>query len=153
MPPAATPVVPVEWFIPVFVVLWLFVTGLLSFFSGWLSLAARFRAHGEPEGERFGFVAGAWGAGGLPLSYGRTLFVTVHPSGFHLSVMVLLRLFSPPLFIPWEAVESVTEKQTLFKRYALICIRGHGSRLALHGRAGRAVKQAFERHAAGAEAR
>ena len=96
-----------QWFFPFFALFWFTVTALLAILSGWRSLATYFRTEAPVEGEQFRFVSGSMGARFFPVSYRNCLFVTVNETGFGLSILALLRLLSPPLFIPWEAVASV----------------------------------------------
>jgi len=132
-----------QWFIPFFAVMWLAIGGALALLSGWWSLASHFRAGGAVAGKRFRFVSGSMGIRFLPVNYGNCLFVTVNDKGFRLAVLFLFRFLSPPLFIPWERVESVVEKRFLFMRYAAIRIRENWPNLSLYGKAGKGILEAY----------
>ena len=136
-----------SWFFPCFALLWVAMTGVLATLSGWSSLATRFRSNQAVQGERFRFASASLGARWFPVTYGNCLFVTVAPSGFGLSVLVLFRLMSPPLFIPWSEVESATEGRFLFKRFTALRVVGHWSHVKVYGRVGQALLEAY-RHAA-----
>jgi hypothetical protein len=85
---------------------------------------------------------------GLPVNYGNCLFVSVSRSGIRLSILFLFRFQSPPLFLPWVDVESVTERRLLFlMRYSEIILKGDWPRLSLYGAAGRAARRYYAAHA------
>src|SRR5882762_10098419 len=132
-----------QWFLPIFVAGWFTISGLLAHLGGWASLAQRFRANEVPSGDRFRFLSGSMGNRYLPVNYGGCLFATVNRTGPHLSIFFLLRFQSPPLFIPWNEVESVTEKRLLFIRYTVIQIRKHWARISLRGRVAQCVREAY----------
>jgi hypothetical protein len=135
-----------QWFFPLFAIFWLGIACLLSLLGGWHSLASRYRAE-ESEGEageRFRFVSGSLGARFLPVSYNSCLFVTVNERGFGLSVLVLFRIFSPPLFIPWTEVTSVEPKRSLLVfPYSVISLGNRLPTISLRGAAGKRVQQVF----------
>src|SRR5262245_13408990 len=133
-----------QWFLPTFIVTWLFVTGLLAYLGGWVSLAERFRAERSVDGERFRFASGSVGLRYVPVSYGNCLFVTVNREGLYLSIFFPFRFLSPPLFIPWSRVESIQEGRILFFRYYVIVIRDNWSRITLRGTPGRRAKETYE---------
>ena len=104
-------------------------------------MATAFRADSPVSGERFGFVSGVIGGSWFQVRYGFCLFVTVNETGFGLSVFFPLRLFSPPLFIPWREVESV-EKGLL---YTDIRLRNCWPTISVSGAAGERIAQVFAR--------
>lgn len=138
-----------RWFVPFFAVLWLVVTALLAFASGWVSLARRFRARENIVGQRFRFRSGRLGRKISSVRYGSCLFITVNEAGFRLSVFFMFRFLSPPIFIPWEQVESVEERRLLLVDCYVIHIRDHWSQILLWGDAGRALKEQFDAFSAG----
>lgn len=133
-----------QWFIPLFALMWLGVTGLLAHFSGWASLAKSYRAGAAPDGERFRFVSGSMGRKFLPVSYGSCLFVLVERQGFHLSILLPFRFLSPPLFIPWADMESAIERRFLLFRYTVLIVKGHWPRITIRGAAGTALTRSFQ---------
>lgn len=132
-----------QWFFPLFAVMWLGISALLSHVGGWSSLAADFRAEQPAIGESFRFVSGSVGAKFLPVSYGRCLFVVVNNEGFHLSILFPFRFQTPPLFIPWIQVETVEEKRFLFVRYTAIRVRNQWPNISIRGRAGQCIREAY----------
>jgi hypothetical protein len=132
-----------QWFLPVFVVGWIAVCGLLARLSGWTILAQRFGADGPMEGERFRFASGSLGREIFPVSYGHCLFVTVGSQGLGISLFLPFRVLSPPLVIPWAEVESMTEGRILFFDVVVLAVRDSWVRLSLRGAAGRAAKAVF----------
>jgi hypothetical protein len=129
-----------HWFIAGFVVLWLGMSALLALLGGWTSLAARFRSAEPKAGERLRFVSGSIGAPLMPVSYGRSLFLTLSEEGFGLSVLFLFRFLTPPLFIPWREVESVEERRSLFGRYTVVRVRNHWPTISIRGDAGERLR-------------
>jgi hypothetical protein len=125
--------------------MWFGISALLSFIAGWPNLAARFRATQTTDGERFRFASGSIGASmWLPVNYRSCLFITVASSGFLLSVFFLFRFLSPPLFIPWAQVESVTEQRIWFLNTSVIRIRDSSTKIMVRGRVGQSIIKAYE---------
>lgn len=136
-----------EYFLPIFIVAWMGISVLLAFMSGWTRLAEDFRAEDEIEGDSARFASGSMGGKWLPVNYGNCLFVTFGQKGFRLSILFLFRFMSPPLFIPWTEVESVTERRILyFFRQQVVVLRRHSVRIAFTGGSGAKLKKAYEMH-------
>lgn len=85
---------------------------------------------------------------GIPVNYSNCLTLTIGDRGIRLAILFPFRFGSPPLFIPWLMIESVTAKRFLFWRYVQIRIRDRRPRLSLHGRAGRRVLETYDRRIA-----
>lgn len=134
-----------QWFFPFFALMWIGVSGLLAMLSGWSGLATNFRAEGTVDGEQFRFVSGSMGNRSLPVHYGNCLFVTVNETGFAISILFLFRVLSPPLFIPWSAVEAIEPKRFLLFSYTAIHLRDQWPTISVRGSAGRQLEQAFRR--------
>jgi hypothetical protein len=130
------------WFFLYFGLLWFGVSGVLAYWSGWATLAERFRSDDSVEGDRFRFVSGSMGRRWIPVSYGNCLFVTVTPTGLRLSLFLPFRFLSPPLFLPWSAVESVIQKRILLMGVMTLALKEVWPRIALRGAAGKAVYDA-----------
>ena len=135
------------WFLPWFAGLWLLVSCLLAFLSGWRSLAAHFRTTVPISGEKFRFVSGALGLSAFPVSYGGCLFVTVSEQGVGLSILFLFRLLSPPLLIPWTEINAVRSGRFLFRRFARVRFRRVWPELRIYGPAAEHI--ALAAHAKG----
>ena len=142
------------WFFVFFAAMWLGVGVALSYASGWRALAEWFRSTRPIEGERFRFASGSMGASNwFPVRYRGCLFITVGAEGFLLSLFFPFRLGSPPLFIPWTRVESVTEQPAWFVDRAVIRIRGLPTKIMIVGRAGQRISQAYAHFAASRDRR
>jgi hypothetical protein len=91
-----------------FAVFWLLVLWLIALFTGWRSLAKRYRAQRPPSGKVFrGCSIGLGRAGG----YNGCIRATLGPRGIHVVPMFLFRFSHPPLLLPWElAGESVEQR-------------------------------------------
>jgi len=81
----------------------------------------------------------------FPVSYRSCLFFTVADTGFLLSVFFLFRFLSPPLFIPWAQVESVTEQRVWFLQTAVIRMRDSSTKIMVRGRVAQAIMMAYAR--------
>ncbi|MBC3935301.1 hypothetical protein H8K47_08010 [Undibacterium sp. CY7W] len=121
------------WFFIFFLAMWFAITGLLSTLSGWRSMATHWRARGQNSGNTYRFVSGTMGAKSFPVGYGSCLTITVSEQGLGLAVLLPFRFMSPPIFIPWSQITSVTEGKTLFIRHVLIQPHNHWTRIKLHG--------------------
>lgn len=131
-------------FLPLFAALWFCVTGLLSHLGGWARLARTYRAEETQEGERFRFVSGSMGNRFLPVNYGNCLFVTVNARGVRISILLPFRFQSPPLYLPWSDIESVSERRFLFLfRSVVVTVRGHWPRITLWGGVGESVARFY----------
>lgn len=135
------------WFPVAFVLAWVGATVLLSLMSGWHQLASRLRATSPIEGERYRFSSLSLGTGAFPMSYRNCIFVTVGRSGFVLSVLFLYRVFHPPIYVPWSAVERVHPQQRWFLMCTAVYIQGFDKRLLFRGRAGRKILETFQAQA------
>ena len=124
----------------VFALMWLGVTFGLSRAAGWPELARRFRFDGAVEGERFAMASGSIGASkGFPVGYRNALQVAVNPRGFGLGMFFLFRFMSPPLFIPWADVASVSDQRRWFRHYAEVHLQGSAIRILIAGKAGESL--------------
>lgn len=139
-----------QWLVLLFALLWLGVCALLARIGGWSTLAGSYRAKYPAVGERFSFVSASMGNARFPISYKGCLFVIVTRHGFHVSVLFPFRFRSPPLFIPWSAVESITEKQFVRTFGVTVRLRNCWPIICIPGRAGHIIRQA---HAVSSSAR
>lgn len=117
----------------------------LSRIDGWHALSQRFLAPEDRSGDVFRLVSMAMGPKAFPLSYRNTAKVVVGATGFSLRMMLLVRMFHPPLWLPWSAIESVEYQQARLSRQAAIHIRGHHKALVIHGMAATAIANAHAR--------
>lgn len=136
-------------FLGALVLLWLAMSAALALLGGWFALARRYRSGGPMRGERFRFVSGSLGAPVLPVGYGRSLTLTLGEEAFGLAVFLPLRFFSPPLRVPWAAVESVEARRSLFGRYVAVRIRDHWPTLSIRGEAGERLARRYEQWRSG----
>src|SRR5580704_4325544 len=98
--------------ISVFLVLWIFVTIVISHLSGWASLAGQFRFHDTFSGPRWSWQSGRMR---FMMNYNRCLTVGASEQGLYLAMNPLFRLGHPALFIPWSEV-SVQPQRIFFFR-------------------------------------
>ena len=134
-----------QWFFPIFAIMWVSSSALLSILGGWTSLAGKFRAKQRADGKRFRFVSGSMGARVFPVSYGGCLFVTVNEAGFGVSILFPFRLLSPPLFIPWSQVASAETKRFVLVNRAVVRLHGRWPVISIRGAAGKCIVDAYAR--------
>jgi hypothetical protein len=127
----------------------LFVGALMvnNVITGWWSLVREFRAWESTEGQRIHFVSGRMGRNRfLSIDFRASLILTLTPRGFRLAVLFPFGVLSPPLFIPWTAVESLEWHSGGFTgAQARLRLRGHWPQIAIQGRAGERLR---DQHAA-----
>lgn len=129
--------------IPFAVVVWLGMSALIARMAGWARLAQKFRTQDDQEGQRFSFTSGSMGIRIWPVNYGNCMFVTVNSRGIRLALLFPFRFQHPPLFLPWSAVESVTERHyfKIFRR-AEIVMKDQWPQIRLRGGTAEAVLKA-----------
>jgi hypothetical protein len=132
-----------QWLVVLFAALWLGVCALLARISGWASLGAAFPARYPALGERFRLVSGSMGSERFPVSYKSCLIIRVSRRGLHLSVFFPFRFRSPPLFIPWGEIASVTEKPFRRTFGVAIRLRRPWPVISVRGQAGHSIREAF----------
>ena len=136
MPQLAAEPFPV-WFPFFFVGLWLFVGGLLSFLSGWPSLARQFRATSRPSGVRLTRQVAKIGL----VSESGVTGMVVSEVGLYLWAIWLFRFLRPPLLIPWSAFRELKEQRGLFGWRHAELVMSEEVVFYLSRRAGEAVRQ------------
>jgi hypothetical protein len=109
-------------FIAFFVLLWLFVSVILGFFSGWYSLMRVFPD--RPFEEALAIFKGESGMVG-PVSMHGILKLSPCHSGLRVGIMRLFGPFSKDFLVPWNAI-AVTRKRMLGWRYAELYFGTYG---------------------------
>jgi hypothetical protein len=100
-----------EQFIPClfpffFVGMWVFVTYLVALIGGWKRLAAHYQSNSDFLGQQWSFSSGRLGVS----NYSAALTVGANSSGLYLAVLLPWRPGHPPLFIPWQEINTSTSK-------------------------------------------
>lgn len=126
-----------------FAVVWFGVCAVLARVGGWSTLAGPYRAKHPAVGESFRFVSASMGKAQLPVSYKGCLFLVVTRHGFHVSILFPFRFRSPALFIPWSAVESITEKRFMRTFGVTVRLRDCWPIISVPGRAGHMIREAY----------
>jgi hypothetical protein len=102
-------------FLPVF---WCLITFLIGALSGWLTLARKFRAENDFDGEKFHFCSAYMR---FFSHYGNVLTFGADLSGLYLSIFPMFRAGHPPLLIPWSEIKVIRgETGFLLKRRKLL---------------------------------
>jgi sporulation protein YlmC with PRC-barrel domain len=83
--------------------MWLFLSAVFAFTSGWWSLAQYFPASERPDGER---ILGQVKQIGL-IPENHVTHMIVSPSGLYLYESILFKFLHPALLIPWSEVHHV----------------------------------------------
>lgn len=96
--------------ISVFLVLWTLVPIVISYVSGWASLAGQFRFHDTFTGSRWSWQSAQMR---FMMNYNRCLTMGANEQGLYLAMNPLFRGGHPPLFIPWNEI-SVKPQRILF---------------------------------------
>jgi hypothetical protein len=97
--------------------------GLISLLSGWYFISRKYPARRcSSDLNPFNLVSIGLGSSvfpfrGVPASH--SAFVQVNEQGIAVSTWMPFRFLSPPIFIPWKAVESCEEIKVFFR----ICAR------------------------------
>jgi hypothetical protein len=133
-----------QYFVPLFVAVWIAVSGLLSHMGGWRSLAAMYPDQGAADGETFRFASMSLGKGLFPVNYGSCLSVRVGVRGIRLATLIFFRLFHPPFFIPWSAVSTCKDEKFFFLKQTAVYLTAPDTRLRFTGRVGRAIRQHYD---------
>jgi hypothetical protein len=113
-----------------FVTIWCVVCFLISVFSGWKTLARRFRTQVEPYGD-------VKSAGPFfyavqmrnKANYSSVIRVAVASDALYLSILFLFRVGHPPLAIPWSEIKF--SKTTVFWRRYLVLTLGNAEQIPL----------------------
>jgi len=89
-----------------FVGMWIFVSYVLAWQSGWARLARCYRA-AEGGVYQFAFSSGRLGGVG----YSSSLNIGADARGLHISAVVLFRLWHAPLCVPWSDIRATLGKR------------------------------------------
>jgi hypothetical protein len=105
-----------------FIALWCAICYLVSFFTGWLTLARRFKKKSEPYGEIhsagpffYGVYMRWWG------HYGSGIRLIAASDALYASVLFLIRIGHPPLRIPWDEIRFGRTK-FFFRTYIVLTL-------------------------------
>jgi len=96
-------------------VVWVGVTLLLGFLSGWVSLAGEYRTSKPFSGDWWGLKSAYMGPLGPLGSMRNCLNIGANQAGLYLSVFFVFRPGHPPLFIPWDDITVEDEKGIFFR--------------------------------------
>jgi len=97
-------------FLACFAGMWIGISFLFSWMSGWRGLSSRYRAAAKPDGESL-----LWSSADLGgVTFRSCLNFTLSAEGLYAEPSLLFRLFMPPLLIPWRDVRFEGLKTILF---------------------------------------
>jgi hypothetical protein len=96
--------------------IWLVVTFLLSYISGWVYLARHYRA-ARPFAGRFERIRASQMGPLGPFGGARNaLYLGIDPHGLHLRMFILFRVNCRDMFVPWSEI-TVTRGRSFFRDY------------------------------------
>jgi len=97
-----------KWFpfaFPLFFVgMWLLITGLIGFMSGWFGLQQWYADDGSEE--PLLKLRGQSGRMGMGVQLNNCLTLSAYNSGLGISIWRLFSLFQKPLLVPWNEIEA-----------------------------------------------
>ncbi|MBI5025298.1 MAG: hypothetical protein HZC12_00935 [Nitrospirae bacterium] len=101
-----------EYFLLIFIGMWIMISIVISRVSGWGSLAEIYRYTDPFNGNRWRFQSAGmrW-----MMSYNNCLTIGSNERGLYLSIFFIFRFGHPPLFIPWNDISITNKKGLLFK--------------------------------------
>jgi hypothetical protein len=121
-----------------FVLLWIAVTWLLSYTSGWVALARIYRADREATGIPVRLRAARMGHGAAG-QFRNVLTLWVGDEGLQLRLQWLFRINSPDLFVPWTEIAATRGRQWFFDYIELKFLQAPEIPLRLYGEAAERV--------------
>jgi len=127
-----------------FAAMWLFVTTLLAYASGWRALARRYRAASPKVPWTVPWGSGYFNWFGFPIGFGNCLNVGVTPHGVAMRPMLIFAVASPRLEIPWEEIGECRSWRLfgIFPRFSFVTADPR-VKITLVGRAALVLDQAF----------
>jgi hypothetical protein len=131
-----------------FVAFSIVVGGAMAGSGGWRSLAERYpaRVPGPGDEERYRFSSLRTSGGLLGTArYDGCVTVGIGADGMSLALWAPFRLFHPPLFIPWEAVEACRIIPWLRGDLVQLTVGGGGTLTFADGTAKAIARRAEER--------
>ncbi len=125
-------------FIPLFVLLWVGVAGLISLVGGWRGVA---QSNPPPPalhetGEVYSFQSVRFGLMG---NYNSTVNVTVYRQGIGMVPIILFKMFHDPIYIGFDAMTDVAYGRFLF-HYMTFTLAGK-KKIMLMGRCVPAIRE------------
>ena len=92
------------FFLLFFAVIWLGVTTLLGFLSGWFALMQQFPDRDEKPLLQLNWQSGMMGSIGVNLR--NVLKIGVCPSGLRIGMLRVFGLFAHDFFVPWHSISA-----------------------------------------------
>jgi hypothetical protein len=127
-------------FLLFFIGLWLAVTFLLSYVSGWATLARHYRAARPYTGHFERIRSSQMGPLGPFGGARNAVYVGVDPAGLHLRMMILFRVNCRDLFIPWTEI-TVSRGKSFFMNFVEFHFRQAPKiGLRIYGKAGEVMQ-------------
>jgi hypothetical protein len=132
-----------------FVVIWILVTGILSYIGGWHALADRYAAPEDVDvtaEQRFRFRSILLRRIPLvPARYRGCVTISLTSAGCHLAVLFVFRFRHPPLLIPWTAIVRCEEGSLLGFGWTDVEVRDADPVIRIFGGPGQAVAEEWRR--------
>jgi hypothetical protein len=127
-------------------VLWVAVSVLLAWISGWIQLARQFGVSKLPKGYLFKWVSGGIGRANFPVRYRGALIMLLNDDGIGFSVLLPFRAAAKPFFIPWEQIAFVKPGRALFNKGTQLHVRGQWATITVLGDPGHVINDWVKEH-------
>lgn len=112
----------------IFVTLFTAIYFLVCFITaarGWMSYGSRYRSEFEfpANAQNFGAQSMMIGGNIAPANYRHAVTVGLSEDGIHLRMGTFFKSFHPPLFVPWDAVERVSQEKAIKGVYTAVNVK------------------------------
>jgi len=114
-----------------FAVMWIGVTSLLSYLSGWFTLMQQFPDRDEKALLQLNWQSGFMG--NLPVNFRNVLKVGVCPSGLRVGVLRIFGIFAHDFFVPWHALAAKKKEYWMWEVNELTFGKPEIGKLMLYG--------------------
>jgi hypothetical protein len=114
-----------------FVAMWIGVTTLIGFMSGWFTLMQQFPDRDEKPLAQLNWQSGFMGPVGV--NYRNVLKIGVCPSGLRVGVLRVFGLFAHDFFVPWHAIKATKKEFWMWQVTELSFGKPEVGRLLLYG--------------------
>jgi hypothetical protein len=114
-----------------FAAIWIGVTTLIGFMSGWFTLMQQFPDRDEKPLVQLNWQSGFMGAIGV--NFRNVLKIGVCPSGLRIGVLRIFGLFAHDFFVPWHAIKATKKEWWMWQVTELSFGNPQVGRLMVYG--------------------
>ena len=120
---------------------------IMSCIGGWHELSKKYRFASFLDSlTQHSFLSGNLRRSSLfvPVSYRACLTICITEIGLHLSILSMLRLMHPPLFIPWQSIAFCQPKKSGMVFSVLMHVDQSSISIQLYGEVGNEILAKYE---------